>query len=104
MRLRRWSGRFVNAPIGWGAYWSGITCSTRWLRQLSVRAPPAAGAGFGSLPSRTSTARAPLAHAIEKRWQGGGEGSYSARGYRAGAGDLLPPEGPEASGQALRRG
>ena len=24
---------FVNAPIGWGAYWSGITCSTRWIRR-----------------------------------------------------------------------
>ena len=31
-----------------------------------------------------------------------GEGAHGARAGRAGAGDLLPPQGPEASGQALR--
>ena len=44
----------------------------------------------------------PLAQAAQKRRQGQGEGAYRSRAYRARVGDLLPPQGPEASGEALR--
>src|SRR5262249_33514249 len=74
----------------------------RPLGQLIGGVPHAAGFGFGGLASRAGAVGAPMAQGAQKRRQGPGEGAHGARVYRASVGDLLPPEGPETSRQALR--